>query len=119
MSVTVDLEGSAAIPRSNGEPVFDAPWQSRAFGMVVSLHESGLYPWDEFKARLIEEIDRSGIDETCDPALYYRQFTAAFTRLMVEKGLLDGEEIALRTLAEREALSHDESDPDHTHPHSH
>ena len=50
------MDGELAYPRKNGEPVFEAPWQSRAFGMVVGLHKAGLYPWDEFKELLIDEI---------------------------------------------------------------
>ncbi len=54
--VLPEMEGAAAYPRKNGEPVFDAPWQRRAFGMVVQLHVSGVYHWDEIKRRLIHEI---------------------------------------------------------------
>jgi hypothetical protein len=54
--VIPEMDGTLAYPRRNGEPVFDAPWQSRAFGMVVSLHTDGKYPWNDFKARLIDAI---------------------------------------------------------------
>jgi nitrile hydratase accessory protein len=111
-----ELEGAAALPRSNGEPVFDAPWQSRAFGMVVHLHESGVYPWDDFKERLIASIDASGETESNDPAAYYRQFTAAFCKLLVERGILTPEEIERRTEQERHAAEHEH---DHEHPHEH
>ena len=33
------LEGTAALPRRNGELVFEAPWQGRAFGMAVVLRQ--------------------------------------------------------------------------------
>ena len=32
--------GAAAPPRSNGELVFEAPWESRSFGMAVALSEA-------------------------------------------------------------------------------
>ena len=35
------MEGQAALPRKNGELVFDEPWQGRVFGMAVALHERG------------------------------------------------------------------------------
>ena len=35
------MSGAIAMPRSNGELVFDAPWQSRAFGMAVGLSRAG------------------------------------------------------------------------------
>ena len=53
---TLGLEGAAAIPRSNGEPLFSAPWQSRAFGMAMTLSEQGAFEWEDFRARLIAEI---------------------------------------------------------------
>jgi len=31
-----DMEETAALPRQNGELVFNAPWESRAFGMAAS-----------------------------------------------------------------------------------
>ena len=44
-------DGPAAIPRRNGEPVFNEPWESRVFGMAVGLCERGFYDWDEFRDR--------------------------------------------------------------------
>ena len=39
----LDIEGPAAPPRSNGELVFAAPWESRAFGLAMALHDGGLF----------------------------------------------------------------------------
>jgi nitrile hydratase accessory protein len=91
------MEGVLAYPRRNGEPVFDAPWQSRAFGMVVDLHKAGRYPWDAFKKRLIEEIAAGRPTEVPEDASeYYYQWVEAFTRLVVETGLLAAGDIAAR-----------------------
>ena len=92
------MEGPLSYPRKNGEPVFEAPWQSRAFGMVVGLHEAGLYPWDDFKRLLIEEI--SSLECQAGPTgspEYYYQWMDAFSRLLMEKGILTSEEIDRRT----------------------
>ena len=35
------ITGHDGPPRANGELVFEAPWESRAFGVAVALHESG------------------------------------------------------------------------------
>ena len=43
-----EMQGELALPRSNGELVFDAPWEGRAFGIAVALNESGAYEWGEF-----------------------------------------------------------------------
>ena len=42
MTAPLDIEGPAAPPRSNGELVFAEPWESRAFGMAVTLYEAGV-----------------------------------------------------------------------------
>ncbi|GED84200.1 hypothetical protein TNCT6_12850 [Streptomyces sp. 6-11-2] len=43
------IEGPAAPRRSNGELVFAEPWESRAFGMAVTLYEAGVFGWTEFQ----------------------------------------------------------------------
>ena len=101
--VIPEMEGTLAYPRRNGEPVFDAPWQSRAFGMVVSLHTAGRYPWNDFKERLIDAIaGGSAPDAPEDTPDYYYHWVAAFSRLLVQKGILTEAELADR---EREFLS--------------
>jgi nitrile hydratase accessory protein len=56
------LAASAPLPRSNGELVFEEPWQGRALGMaVVALERAGI-PWPEFSRRLAEAVRRHGYD---------------------------------------------------------
>lgn len=112
-----DRDSAVALPRSNGELVFDAPWQGRLFGLVVHLCQAGAFEWDEFKTHLIAAIEASGIDETCDPAVYYRQFGAAFCRLAAEKRFFDADALDVRTLVEAQRLAHDDHDHDHDHEH--
>lgn len=92
-----EMEGPLSYPRKNGEPVFDAPWQSRAFGMVVGLHKAGLYPWDEFKRLLIEEI-ASGQCQAAPAGSpeYYYHWMEAFSRLLVTKGIVTRDEMDCR-----------------------
>ena len=59
MSVDPDLvspDMPAAPPRANGELVFTEPWESRAFGVAVALHDAGVVDFEAFRARLIGEI---------------------------------------------------------------
>lgn len=44
------------IPRSNGSPAFDAPWQARAHAIAVLLVERTGQPWDAFRQRLMAAI---------------------------------------------------------------
>jgi nitrile hydratase accessory protein len=92
-----EMSGAVAYPRKNGEPVFDAPWQSRAFGLVVRLHAAGVYPWDDFKALLIDEVSKQPCkDDALDSTQYYLQWVNAFWRLLVSKGILSEQEMKVR-----------------------
>ncbi|MCC6420635.1 MAG: nitrile hydratase accessory protein [Gemmataceae bacterium] len=101
-----DMGGSAALPRKNGELVFDAAWEARVFGMTISMHERQLFDWNEFRDELIEEIgeaDRQGGESN-----YYERWLDAFEHLLVEKGLLTSEELAAR-LADFESGRRDDA----------
>lgn len=106
-----NMEGVAALPRSNGELVFEAPWEGRAFGLAVSLYDSGRYPWTEFAGRLVKEI--SG-DADASTSRYYEHWLAAFERLMLDQGLMTKSELDART---DEYQSGQRDDPDHDHDH--
>jgi nitrile hydratase accessory protein len=93
MSLThpaTQLEDAVALPRKNGELVFEAPWEGRAFGMAVALTEEGPLGWDDFRHRLVEAI-------RADPGHpYYEQWLAAFESLVTAQGLLTQEELERR-----------------------
>ena len=93
------MGSTAALPRKNGELVFDAPWESHAFGMAIALYDQGHYDWEEFRQRLISEIgdwERSDQDERAVWD-YYRRWLATFEELIKDRGLLSEEEIVERT----------------------
>lgn len=108
-----DRAGQLALPRSNGELVFDAPWQGRLFGLVVHMCQSGNFHWDEFKSHLIAVIGESGKEDNCDPAVYYRQFGEAFCRLAAQKDFFDTDALDGLTRLEAHRLSHADHDHDH------
>lgn len=95
------MHGPAALPRRNGELVFEAPWQGRAFGIALGLHEAGAYDWEEFRQRLIQEV---GSDEQ---GAYYEHWLAALERLAVERGLITAGEYE-RRVAEYRSGERDE-----------
>jgi nitrile hydratase accessory protein len=97
--LVADMGGTAALPRKNGELVFEAPWESQAFGMAIALYERGHYDWEEFRGRLISEIgdwERSEEDER-EVWDYYRRWLASFEALVKDRGLLSEQEIQERT----------------------
>lgn len=95
----LDGDGPAAPPRANGELVFAAPWESRLFGLTMTLHERGLFVWDEFRDLLIDEI--GSWDRAPRPGewSYYACWQAALERLLAAKGLLGAPEVDARTNA--------------------
>lgn len=102
----LDTNGRAAPPRSNGELVFQAPWESRLFGVTISLYRAGLFEWDEFRRLLIEEIaawERQEHDQV--EWSYYERWQSALERLLAAKKLWNPDELAtrIRTLADRPA----------------
>jgi len=76
------MDGAAALPRRNGELVFEAPWQGRAFGMALAVVERLGVPWREFQTRLIAAIAAR------PDAPYYEAWIAALEALVVDKGVL-------------------------------
>jgi len=89
--IAADRDSPAAIPRRNGEPLFNEPWESRVFGIAVALSERDFYTWDEFRERLIATI--AAADARGDHSSYYVRFLSALESLLAAKGICLGEEI--------------------------
>ena len=83
------LEGTAALPRRNGELVFQAPWEGRAFGMAVALRDRGVYRWDEFRELLVQRVAGG-------PPGYYESWLEAFEDLLLARGLIGHAELRAR-----------------------
>ncbi len=95
------MTGGEALPRRNGELVFEEPWEGRVFGLAVAMTQSGIYDWAEFRHRLVEEtrVDE-GRDESGDePNAYYRRWVRALEGLVVDRGLITSTEIEARAAA--------------------
>lgn len=84
-----NLQGEAALPRKNGELVFQAPWESRAFGLAVVLSDKHEYSWDEFRDRLINEIARQ-------ERSYYESWLAALESVLLARGVVTREDVDRR-----------------------
>lgn len=93
-----DLGDDMAVPRSNGELVFEAPWEGRIFSMAVTLSDRNVYDWDEFRDRLVAEI--TAAEEHQDGSSYYERWLASFERLLLETGIISADEIDARTAEE-------------------
>jgi nitrile hydratase accessory protein len=112
----LEWDGPVAPPRRNGELVFDALWESRVFGMTMTLYERGTFAWDEFRDRLIAAIGNwERAHHGDDPATYryWECWLTAFESLLSDKGLCPPTALAARVaeLAAR-PKGHDHRHPD-------
>ena len=84
MSLPVDVDGTGptAPPRRNGELVFDAPWQARAFALCIAIMEREGLDWAAFRRHLVPAI------ESTPDAPYYEQFVVALSAFAGELGLV-------------------------------
>ena len=94
-----NLDGDVALPRKNGELVFRAPWQGRAFGLAVVMNEKGAYAWDDFRASLADQIAGGQPD-------YYENWLHALESLLTARGVVTNDEVEARA-AEYRALERD------------
>ena len=94
--------------------MFAAPWESRAFGVALALHDAGRIDWEDFRQSLIGEI---GAWETAHPSgagwNYYECWLRALEQVVSRQGLVGAGDLRARVglLAERPA--------GHDHEHEH
>jgi nitrile hydratase accessory protein len=72
------------------EVVFAKPWEARAFAIVVSLHERGLYTWAEWADALATRINvaqAAGDPDIGDTYHYYYHWLDALEDLLARKGI--------------------------------
>ncbi|MEE2777615.1 MAG: nitrile hydratase accessory protein [Acidobacteriota bacterium] len=106
------IEGPAAPPRSNGELVFEEPWQSRLFGLTLALQEQGVFAWKDFQTELIAAIAEweSRADHQ-EEYRYYECWQRAFEKMLRDRDLCTAQELDQR--------SHQLAARPHGHDHDH
>ncbi|MGI9001560.1 MAG: nitrile hydratase accessory protein [Pseudonocardia sp.] len=110
MTAPLAVDGPAAPPRSNGELVFAEPWEGRAFGMAVTLHEAGAFTWEQFQSALITRIASWEADHPTGVGWsYYHCWLDALEDVLASDGTVFTDEIDARA---RE-LSHRPGGHDH------
>jgi len=80
------LDRHTALPRDNGELVFEMPWQGRALGMgVVALENVGA-SWADFREYLVQSIaDHPPNDHETAATTYYAAWLNALERLLADR----------------------------------
>lgn len=100
MTAPLYADGPAAPPRSNGELVFAEPWESRAFGLVVTLFEAGAFAWPQFQAALIARI--AAWEKRPDRNAgwnYYEHWLGALEDVLLALGTVSIDEVTARAHA--------------------
>lgn len=69
--------------------VFEAPWQSRIFAIVVALVKDGRFPWKDFQSQLVKEISdaETGSTQKASTSLegeYFRHWLTAVEATLKE-----------------------------------
>ena len=88
-----------ALPRDEEGPVFAAPWEAQAFAMAVELNARGAFTWKEWSEALGRELAAGTASGDGDGSRYYEHWLAALERLVTEKRLTSGPELATRKAA--------------------
>lgn len=126
--LTAGLDAAdVAVDPEEAPSTFDAPWQARAFGLAVALHDADERDWSAFQERFVDRIGdadptamQADVEET-----YYERWLDSLEALLLEEGVLDEAEIERRaaefTAGERDAAEFVVDDPgvtdgDENHP---
>ncbi len=84
------LQDLKEVPRDDGGPVFNEPWEASAFALAVRLSAEGHFTWAEWTETISREIAEARTRG--DPDLgdtYYHHWVNALQRLCEEKSLVD------------------------------
>ncbi|PYE15704.1 nitrile hydratase accessory protein [Paraburkholderia silvatlantica] len=96
---------------------FPTPWSARAFGIVLTAAQCGLFSLNEFQQALIVEIadfeQRVGPVEAED--VYYSRWVNALKRVLSLRGLVHEPSL----LAAEQAIRDARAAHPHPHPHHH
>jgi nitrile hydratase accessory protein len=77
------LAGLPGLPRDGDIPVFNDPWEARAFAMVLALHERRLFTWPQWAAALSRQIALAQAAGDADLGdTYYRHWVLALETLV-------------------------------------
>jgi len=94
------ITGPAAPPRSNGELVFDAPWESHLFGITMALYEAGRFEWGEFQQSLIRAVHGWETEHPDGEGyVYYERWAEALEALLDQRGIVATDVLDERTAA--------------------
>jgi len=93
----LSLDDLPSLPRDEHGPVFNQPWEAKAFALAVRLSEAGCFTWSEWVKFFSHEIRAA--QERGDPDMgdtYYQHWLFALERICAAKGLVGDEDMRRR-----------------------
>ena len=83
------------------EPVFNEPWEARAFALVVAMSQAGHFTWGQWVETLAIEIAQAQAIEAAGgkQTSYYEQWQSAAEKLMIDKGMTSVDQLRARRFA--------------------
>jgi nitrile hydratase accessory protein len=79
------LAGLPGMPLDADSPVFNEPWEARAFAMVLALHQRGLFTWPQWAAALSRQITQAHATGDADLGdTYYQHWLLALESLVTD-----------------------------------
>lgn len=76
----------------NKEPIFQTPWEAKAFAIVNQLAATQQFSWPEWTKNLADETSLAESDVNDDRS-YYERWVFACEKLLVAKGMLNPQSI--------------------------
>jgi nitrile hydratase accessory protein len=78
-------EALPGMPLDADSPVFNEPWEARAFAMVLALHQRGLFTWPQWAAALSRQITQAQAAGDADLGdTYYQHWLLALESLVTD-----------------------------------
>lgn len=111
MTAIPDLQALPELPLDDEGPVFEAPWEARAFALAVRLREQGHFTWHEWAEQLGGTIAAArSADDPNHGKSYYELWLACLETIARDKGLVTSE-----LLAEHKQQAHEAQQRLHAH----
>ena len=77
------LKGLPGIPMDADSPVFNEPWEARAFAMTLALHARGVFTWPQWAQALSRQIEMARASGDADLGdTYYQHWLRALESLV-------------------------------------
>ena len=78
-------------------PVFAEPWQAQAFAVTLTLHDRGLFTWDEWAQTLADSIKFAQAHGDPDSGqTYYHHWLNALERITIVRHVCSDQEMKAR-----------------------